>query len=211
MSAADDPRPQPISQPISQPIHQPIRVVAVFIRDLAGRVLTVRKRGTTRFMQPGGKPEPGETPEQTAVRELAEELGAELADLRLVGTRTAAAANEPDHLVEAVVFTARLVTMAGPQAEIEELLWYDPAAPQIPDDQVAPLLLDVVLPAIAPLPTVTVVGIGADGHLDPTALRAIAAADTCSAGNGTSPWCRRARARSAVRGHARSSPAWRRC
>ncbi|MCL3776712.1 MULTISPECIES: NUDIX domain-containing protein [unclassified Actinomyces] len=47
----------------------PIRVSAVVILDAAGRLLTVRKRGTSRFMFPGGKPEPAETPEHTAVRE----------------------------------------------------------------------------------------------------------------------------------------------
>src|SRR5690606_39457168 len=55
-----------------------IRVSAVVLRDGAGRVLTGRKRGTARFMFPGGKPEPGETPAQTAVRETREERGVEL-------------------------------------------------------------------------------------------------------------------------------------
>ena len=37
-----------------------IEVVAALIRDNAGRVLVVRKRGTVAFMQPGGKRDPGE-------------------------------------------------------------------------------------------------------------------------------------------------------
>jgi len=46
-----------------------IRVSAVVLRNAAGEVLTVRKRNTSRFMLPGGKPDPGETPAETAVRE----------------------------------------------------------------------------------------------------------------------------------------------
>ena len=37
-----------------------IEIVAALIRDRAGRVLLVRKRGTTAFMQPGGKRDSGE-------------------------------------------------------------------------------------------------------------------------------------------------------
>jgi len=36
-----------------------VDVVAAVVRDHAGRMLVVRKRGTTAFMQPGGKREPG--------------------------------------------------------------------------------------------------------------------------------------------------------
>ena len=49
-----------------------IRVAAVVFRDAEGRVLTVRKRGTQKFMLVGGKLKPGETAEQAAEREVAE-------------------------------------------------------------------------------------------------------------------------------------------
>ncbi len=52
-----------------------IHVSAAVIMDADGRLLLVRKEGTTAFMQPGGKPEPGESPSETLSRELAEELG----------------------------------------------------------------------------------------------------------------------------------------
>ena len=82
-----------------------ITVSAVcFSRD--GRVLTVRKRGTSMFMLPGGKPEAGETPAECAAREVHEELGVVVdADaLRLVGVFDAAAANEAGFVVRATVF-----------------------------------------------------------------------------------------------------------
>ena len=84
-------------------------VAAVCLRDSAGRILTVRKRGTKSFMLPGGKIEPGETPAQTAVREIAEEVGLHLAAVVPLGHFVAAAANEPGHLVDSEVFTAQHV------------------------------------------------------------------------------------------------------
>lgn len=107
-----------------------IRVSAVVLRNAAGEVLTVRKRNTSRFMLPGGKPDPGETPAETAVRECAEELGAELdlSSLRLVGVFDAEAANEPGYRLEGTVYEHPLVEVAGAAAEIAETRWLDPAA-----------------------------------------------------------------------------------
>ncbi len=125
-----------------------IRVVGVVLRDAAGRVLTVRKRGTRRFMLPGGKPEGDETPDQTAVRECAEELGASLepASLRLLGRFEAAAANEPGHRIESTVLVYPDLPPHARAAEIAELRWLDPTAP-LPAD-LAPLLADHVVPAL---------------------------------------------------------------
>lgn len=106
-----------------------IRVSAAVIVDDRGRALVVRKRGTTRFMQPGGKPEPGESAAATLIRELDEELSLHVveADLTPLGTFVSAAANEPDHRVIADAFALR----ARPddvvvQAELAELRWLEP-------------------------------------------------------------------------------------
>ncbi|WP_316311915.1 NUDIX hydrolase, partial [Clavibacter michiganensis] len=61
------------------PAPRRIRVSAAVITDADGRLLVVRKAGTTAFMQPGGKPEPGEHPAETLARELAEEIGVRVA------------------------------------------------------------------------------------------------------------------------------------
>ena len=124
-------------------------VSAVVIRDELGRVLVVRKRGTTRFMLPGGKIESGETPAQAAVRELYEEVGAELdpASLVLLGEWTAPAANEPDHLVHGHVFEHPYVPRMSVRAEIEELLWLHPTDMPARHD-LAPLLVTRVLPTL---------------------------------------------------------------
>jgi 8-oxo-dGTP diphosphatase len=52
-----------------------ISIAAAVIADASGRLLLVRKRGTSAFMLPGGKIEPDEEPVDALVRELREELG----------------------------------------------------------------------------------------------------------------------------------------
>lgn len=105
-----------------------LRIVASVILDDSGRMLLVRKRGTSAFMQPGGKLEPGETPAQALVRELGEELGMSPveADLVHLGRFDAPAANEPDHLVDCDVFVVPApASTPAPLAEIEEARWVD--------------------------------------------------------------------------------------
>jgi 8-oxo-dGTP pyrophosphatase MutT (NUDIX family) len=130
-------------------VTETIRVSAVVFRDPDGRVLTVRKRGTSRFMFPGGKPEPGEDATATAVRECAEELGVVLdaGDLRPLGTFDAAAANEPGLRVRADVFEHPSIgiDLDSPQAEIAELAW---VALDEAHESIAPLLRDAVFPAL---------------------------------------------------------------
>jgi 8-oxo-dGTP diphosphatase len=126
-----------------------IIVSAVCVFDAAGRLLTVRKRGTGRFMHPGGKPEPGESALQAAARELQEEVGivVDPRELELMGVWLAQAANEAATEIEATVFTAPGVWEAHPSAEIAEIRWLDLSA-ELPDD-LAPLLTDHILPALA--------------------------------------------------------------
>ena len=119
-----------------------VEVVGAVIRDTAGRVLTVRKRGTARFMLPGGKREPGEDDLAALARELREEL---------LGCFEASAANEPGATVRSSAYCVETVGELAIAAEIEEYLWLDPSAP--PDVPVAPLLAGQVLPALSGAPT----------------------------------------------------------
>lgn len=124
----------------AQPEPRRIRVSAAVIRDDAGRLLVVRKAGTTAFMQPGGKPEPGETPAETLSRELEEEIGVRIdaQDLHPLGEFAAPAANEPGFVVVADVFEAALGTQRpAVGAEIAELRWL--AAEDADAVSVAPL------------------------------------------------------------------------
>ena len=130
------------------PAARSIRVSAAVITDGEGRLLVVRKAGTTAFMQPGGKPEPGETPAETLSRELDEEVGLRIApdQLRPLGEFTAAAANEPGFEVVADVFAADI----GEQqpvvaAEIDELRWI--TRTDAAELDIAPLAREYFLPA----------------------------------------------------------------
>ena len=124
-------------------------VAAVVIRDDAGRVLVVRKQGTSRFMLPGGKIEEDETPAQAAIRELHEEVGADLDPqwLTLLGEWTAPAANEPGLSVHGHIYEHPWVAGLRARAEIDELLWLHPDEMDARDD-LAPLLVTRVLPAL---------------------------------------------------------------
>lgn len=121
-----------------------IEVAAVaFVRDR--QVLTVRKRGTDRFMLVGGKFEPGEAPIDAARREAEEEVGLRPGELLPLGSFLALAANEPGHLVQSDAFLTTPDAEPVIASEIEEMRWMglDDAY-----DDLAPLLEHHVLPLL---------------------------------------------------------------
>ena len=149
-----------------------IRVSAAIIRNHDGQFLLVRKKGTTAFMFPGGKPEPGETPDQTLIRELDEELNLRVGteDLTFVGTFRTNAANEANTQLLADVFTLddslRWSNSAdddndgddtdvgnndnndahnvAPHAEIDAVHWFTSADIKTEREPIAPLTREVV-------------------------------------------------------------------
>jgi 8-oxo-dGTP diphosphatase len=127
-------------------VNAPISIVAALIRDEVGRVLLVRKRGTAAFMQPGGKRDPGEDDVTALARELDEELGCRVVPgtVSSLGTFECVAANEPDRQVNAAVYAVAVEGHIAARAEIDEIMWINPASP--PDIHLAPLTRDHVLP-----------------------------------------------------------------
>lgn len=102
----------------------PIRIAAALIDDGAGRMLLVRKAGTSAYMQAGGKIEPGEAPLDALRRELAEEIGlVPAAEPSHLGRFEAPAANEPGRTVEAELFHLTAPHQPLAAAEIAEALW----------------------------------------------------------------------------------------
>lgn len=138
---ADDTSPM-----VSQRSMRTIRIAAALVLH-GSDTLLVRKRGTSAFMQPGGKIEPGESPACALARELAEEIGLTVdpAALTPFGRFEAPAANEPDHVVVADVFRLDIQSRDVKSArEIEEIRWVSPIDPG--DMTLASLTADHILP-----------------------------------------------------------------
>jgi len=123
-----------------------IRIVAALIADGDGRTLLVRKRGTAKFMLPGGKPDPGETDLAALAREIEEELGCALDRDSCVdlGEFASPAAHEPGFTVSARLFATALRERVRARGEIEELAWVDPD--EDPGLDLAPLARAHALP-----------------------------------------------------------------
>ena len=143
-------------------VHRVVNVCAVAIRNRDGLVLTVRKKSSGGFMMPGGKPELGESPVQTACREVSEEIGLTPDPVRMHhrGLLEAAALNEAGFTVRAETFEyaptdeqyEQLATLV-PQAEITELRWVDPAMARPSDIAAqAPLNTEQIFPLLAATP-----------------------------------------------------------
>jgi 8-oxo-dGTP pyrophosphatase MutT (NUDIX family) len=62
----------------------------VVITNRKGHVLLVRRRDDATWALPGGVAEPAESVEEAAMREVTEETGLRLADIRLLGFRSGA-------------------------------------------------------------------------------------------------------------------------
>ena len=122
----------------------PIRIAAAIINNAHGQTLLVRKHGTTVFIQPGGKINPGESPLNALRRELMEELNCIPLRPQFCGTFSAPAVNEPQQIVEAAVYRVQLEGTLSPAAEIAEIAWIDPTNPG--PRPIAPLTLDHILP-----------------------------------------------------------------
>lgn len=123
-----------------------LRIAAALLLNPQGQTLLVRKRGTTAFMQPGGKIEAGEEPVHALARELEEELGLHIdpAQAQCLGEFSAPAANEPGFVVYARIFQLTIEADVCPAAEIEEAIWVDPATD--PAVELAPLTREHILP-----------------------------------------------------------------
>jgi mutator protein MutT len=120
-----------------------ITVAAAVILNNQNQLLLVRKKNTQFFMQVGGKLEPNEAPEQTMLREIAEEIGVQAEIKNYIGRFETSAANEAGHQLVSYVYQVNLPDAPKIDAEIAEMKWID-----LDDQQtlLAPLTREVVIP-----------------------------------------------------------------
>jgi 8-oxo-dGTP diphosphatase len=92
------------------------------------RLLTVRKRGGTLFILPGGKPQGAESDEDTLRREVREELSCDLVleTLQWIGEFVDEEADNPGRTVQVRVYSAEIEGEPHASSEIEEIRWFDP-------------------------------------------------------------------------------------
>ena len=125
-----------------------INIAAAAIMRADGATLLVRKRGTSAFMQPGGKIDGDEEARSALIRELSEELGLTIPidEPVYIGRFSAPAANEIDSRVVAELFRLAIDGPVQAKAEIEEAVWLKPD--MLDGIELAPLTRASVLPAI---------------------------------------------------------------
>lgn len=123
-----------MSAPDNAPAAAPLRlllVVAVALVDVDGRVLVserpVGKQLAGLWEFPGGKVEPGERPEQTLIRELAEELGIRVEEPCLAPLTFASHAYPDFHLLMPLYVCRRWTGTPRPM-EGQALRWVRPKA-----------------------------------------------------------------------------------
>jgi phosphoglycolate phosphatase-like HAD superfamily hydrolase/ADP-ribose pyrophosphatase YjhB (NUDIX family) len=128
----------------------PIPTVGALVRDDAGRMLLLRtNKWSGLWGIPGGKIEWGETAEDALRRELSEETGLEVADIRFVMVQDAI--HPPEFYREAHFLLLNYVCRALPgrtvmlNAEAQEFRWVDPdAALALPLNTPTRTLLDKI-------------------------------------------------------------------
>ena len=104
--------------------HAPTLAAAVVLFDRDGRVLLVHQTyGGSRWGLPGGRLEPGESPQQAAVREVAEEAGVDVALDHLVGVYSLRSRRHGLRFIFRGTIESG-VPHPGTDGEISEVAWF---------------------------------------------------------------------------------------
>lgn len=100
------------------------KIAWIYISE--GKVLGARSKGKETYYFPGGKREPGETDNDTLIREIEEELSVRIIPETIspFGIFEAPAHGKPDGVsVKMTCMTADFTGELQPASEIEELAW----------------------------------------------------------------------------------------
>jgi 8-oxo-dGTP diphosphatase len=124
------------------------KAAGIIIKDR--RLLVERSKGKDVFVAPGGKLEPGETPEQAVIRELREELllAVREHDLEPFGTfyAEAAGSHNAGKRLRMDVFMITYTDDIVPDSEVEEIRWISSDIPT--DIKVGSIFAHDVLPRL---------------------------------------------------------------
>lgn len=110
------------------------------------KVLMVRKRGTHELIVPGGGIETNESAQAALEREIIEELGSQVSQVRYWKTFEDKAAFESGAAVRIQAYLGVLDGVPVPAAEIANLFWIDSSFPLT---QLSPIVRNKIIPALA--------------------------------------------------------------
>ncbi|HEV8234804.1 MAG TPA: NUDIX hydrolase [Gemmatimonadaceae bacterium] len=116
------------------------KAASVVIADERGRVLLIHEDyGRHRWGLPGGRHEPGESIEETAIREAKEETNLDVELGELIGTYLIVRAGG-EKLLDVAVFVASIVggELKPNEGEIADVGWFDPNEMPGPTTDVGP-------------------------------------------------------------------------
>lgn len=110
------------------------------------RLLFVKERGERYWIFPGGKQRPRESMKAALVREVREELGAEVATSKLLGTVRGAT---PDGLpLTLSLYVGSVKGTLTPQSEIATMKWVSKADLSTIEPNLTPITVGRVLPLL---------------------------------------------------------------
>lgn len=109
-------------------------------------LLLVKKWGSSCYILPGGKPEPGEDDLTALAREIDEELGCAInpSEVQYLGIFEDRVAGQPDTRVTVKLYAGNLIGHPSAQAEIEHLIWFNPKTGEA--TELAPSLTNSIVP-----------------------------------------------------------------
>jgi len=97
-----------------------IRIAAIIIKDK--KLLLLKGIGYQELWTPGGKVEPGETDEDCLRREIKEEIGVELFEMKFFKQYDRMSFYNPEKRLKQIVYLVKIKGEIKPDAEIESFL-----------------------------------------------------------------------------------------
>jgi 8-oxo-dGTP diphosphatase len=99
-----------------------IRIAGIFIKN--DKLLLVKGKGYKELWTVGGKVDGNETDEECLRRELREEIGVEITDIKFYKKYSTASFYNPDVQIEERVYIISIQENIKPNAEIESFVWF---------------------------------------------------------------------------------------